>query len=164
MKSDWRTSSGSRRPSARRANHFHIGHRHAVHTLAQKYSARGVGQISDLIPRVSPVTRGGSRSSRTRGGMRWTRNARDVRAGNVRRSRVVLTPRCWRQVTQKYLRGDSGKRAVHWGEHEVSRKATAQGRPECSAEPVCSCAFLFAQLARETAGAACTRSSLRPRI
>ena len=26
---------------------------------------------------------------------------------------------------------DSGKRAVRWGEHEVTRKATAQGRPEC---------------------------------
>src|SRR5437879_5077174 len=31
-----------------------------------------------------------------------------------------------------------------------------------SAEPVCSCAFCFAQSARETAGAARTRSSLRP--
>ena len=30
--------------------------------------------------------------------MRWTPNARDVRASSVRRSRVVLTPRCWRQV------------------------------------------------------------------
>ena len=30
-----------------------------------------------------------------------------------------------------FLRGDGGKRAVHRGEHEVSRKATAQGRPEC---------------------------------
>src|SRR5205823_13669398 len=28
--------------------------------------------------------------------------------------------------------------------------------------PVCSCALLFAQIARETAGAASTRSSLRP--
>ena len=33
-----------------------------------------------------------------------------------------------------------------------------------SAEPVCSCAVLFAQIARETAGAACTRSSLRPQF
>src|SRR5215207_9436322 len=47
-------------------------------------------------------------------------------------------------------------------EHEVSRKAIAQGRPECSRCPVCSCALLFAQIARETAGAASTRSSLRP--
>src|ERR1700759_243689 len=31
-----------------------------------------------------------------------------------------------------------------------------------SAEPVCSCAFSYVQLAHETAGAARTRSSLRP--
>src|SRR5213080_1426055 len=62
----------------------------------------------------------------------------------------------------KLLGGDGGKTAVHRGELEVSRKAIAQGRPECSRCPVCSCAFLFAQIARETAGAASTRSSLRP--
>src|SRR5881409_2004864 len=62
----------------------------------------------------------------------------------------------------KLLGGDGGKRAVHRGELEVSRKAIAQGRPECSRCPVCSCAVLFAQIARETAGAASTRSSLRP--
>ena len=60
--------------------------------------------------------------------------------------------------------GDGGKKAVLRGDHEVSRKAIAQGRPECSRCPVCSCAFLFAQIARETAGAASTRSSLRPLI
>src|SRR5262245_2944115 len=58
--------------------------------------------------------------------------------------------------------GDGGKRAVLREEHEVSRKAIAQGRPECSRCPVCSCAVLFAQIARGTAGAASTRSSLRP--
>src|SRR5215203_4965674 len=61
-----------------------------------------------------------------------------------------------------FLRGDGGKRAVLRGEHEVSRKAIAQGRPECCRCPVCSCAVLFAQIARGTAGAASTRSSLRP--
>jgi hypothetical protein len=43
------------------------------------------------------------------------------------------------------LGGDGGKKAVHRGEHEVSCKAIAQGRPECSRCPVCSCALLFAQ-------------------
>jgi hypothetical protein len=82
--------------------------------------------------------------------MRWTPNARDVRAGNVRRSRVVLTSRCWRQVAQKHLHGDSGKRAVHWGEHEVSRKATAQGRPGCSRWTcMLVCAFFCAQCTRD---------------
>src|SRR5881396_4119052 len=65
-------------------------------------------------------------------------------------------------LRSKLLRDDGGKRAVHRGELEVSRKAIAQGRPECSRCPVCSCAALFAQIARETAGAASTRSSLRP--
>src|SRR6185295_19510935 len=62
----------------------------------------------------------------------------------------------------KLLWDNGGKRAVLREEHEVSRKAIAQGRPECSSCPVCSCAVLFAQIARETAGAASTRSSLRP--
>src|SRR5437773_9466662 len=88
--------------------------------------------------------------------------ALDVRARRVRRSRVVLTPRCWRQAGGRYPAGDGGKRAVHRGERAISRKAIAQGRPECSRCPVCSCALLFAQIARETAGAASTRSSLRP--
>jgi hypothetical protein len=56
----------------------------------------------------------------------------DVRALSVRRSRVVLTPRCWREVAQIYfLRSDGGKKAVHRGELAISRKAIAQGRPEC---------------------------------
>src|SRR6185369_7534297 len=63
---------------------------------------------------------------------------------------------------ERGLAGDGGKRAVLREEHEVSRKAIAQGRPECSRCPVCSCAVLFAQIARENAGAASTRSSLRP--
>src|SRR5437588_5257561 len=90
------------------------------------------------------------------------RAATDVCGSSVRRSRVVLTPRCWRQVGGRCPAGDGGKRAVNRGEHEVSRKAIAQGRPEFSRCPVCSCALLFAQIARETAGAASTRSSLCP--
>src|SRR5712664_2398641 len=55
----------------------------SVQPLAQKYSAFVVGQITDLTPRVPPHYRGVSRSSRTRGGMRWTRQrfARDGIAG-----------------------------------------------------------------------------------
>jgi hypothetical protein len=73
---------------------------------------------------------------------------------------AVLASSC----ADSFLCSDGGNRAVHRGEHEVSRKAIAQGRPECSCCPVCSCARLFAQIARETAGAASTRSSLRPLI
>jgi hypothetical protein len=58
-----------------------------------------VGQISGLAPRVSPDERGGSRSSRTCGEMRWTRvAAKDERCCRGRRSRVVLMPRCWHQL------------------------------------------------------------------
>src|SRR5436305_2008688 len=83
-----------------------------------KHSARHVGQISGLNPRVSPDKRGGSRSSRTCGEMRWTRwRANDERRRRVRRSRVVLTPRCWRQVPGKLtlLAGDGGNKAGHRG-------------------------------------------------
>ena len=57
---------------------------------------------SALYPRRPVPKRGGSRSSRTRGGMRWTQGAPKTRALYCgRRSRVVLTPRCWRQVGWK---------------------------------------------------------------
>ena len=51
---------------------------------------------------------------------------------------------------------------LHRGEHEVSRKAIAQGMSECFRSPVCSCAPNAQFLAHETAGAARTRHSLRP--
>jgi hypothetical protein len=49
----------------------------------------------------------------------------------------------------KLLAGDGGKRAVHRGEHAISRKAIAQGRPECSA---CTCMLVCAFSVRN-----CTR-------
>src|SRR3981081_4778303 len=48
----------------------------AVKPVLRKYSACPVGQINGVTPRVSPDKRGGSRSSRTCGGMRWTRKLR----------------------------------------------------------------------------------------
>src|SRR3954466_6416650 len=92
------------------------------------------------------------------------RAATDVCGLSVRRSRVVLMSRCWHYVGGKCPADNGGKRAVLREEHEVSRKAIAQGRPECSSCPVCSCAVLLAQIARGTAGAASTRSSLRPQF
>jgi hypothetical protein len=103
-----------------------------------------------LIPSSTPQ-RGVSRSSRTRGWMRWTRQrfARDGVSGRVerpvsdhrhadercccgRRSRVVLTPRRWRQV-RGWQVGPTGRRRAthplttvankpgHRGEHEGNR-------------------------------------------
>ena len=103
-------------------------------------------------------------SSRTRGEMRWTRR-RDRRARPERTAKSCgsdVAVLALRSGEAKLLWDNGGKRAVLREEHEVSRKAIAQGRPECSRCPVCSCAVLFAQIARETAGAASTRSSLRP--
>src|SRR5215216_7458684 len=56
--------------------------------------------------------------------------------------------------------GNGGKRAVLRGEHEVSRKAIAQGRPECSRCPVCSCAVLFC--ANRTRDRGCSKHPVFP--
>jgi hypothetical protein len=47
-----------------------------VQSLFQKYSASRFTQIKSISLAVSPHERGVSRSSRTRGGMRWTRQRR----------------------------------------------------------------------------------------
>src|SRR5215203_915676 len=51
---------------------------------------------------------------------------------------------------RKLLPDDGGKRAVLRGEHEVSRKAIAQGRPECFALPcMLVCSFVCANRTRD---------------
>ena len=106
--------------------------------------------------------RGALRTSRTRGGMRWTRMARETHAPDAYGEVAWFGRRGAGAKLAIRSAGDGGKRAVLREEREVSRKATAQGRPGCSAVPVCSCALLPCALARETAGAASTRFSLRP--
>ncbi len=86
----------------------------------------------------------------------------DERGFGGRRSRVVLTPRCWRQVVWSDPHGDGGNKAGRRGERAISRKPLRREGRMLSAEPVCSCACSYAHIARETAGAARTRSSLRP--
>ena len=61
----------------------------------------------------------------------------------------------------KSRESDGGKKAVHRGEHAISRKAIAQGMSDCLRCPVCSCAHLLS-IAHGTAGAARIRHSLRP--
>jgi len=82
-----------------------------------------------------------------------------------RRSRVVLTPRRWRQVPEKqsFLGATVAKKPGRRGELGVSRKTIARGMSDRLRCPVCSCAF-FAQFARETADAARIRHSLLPRL
>jgi hypothetical protein len=80
------------------------------------------------------LTRQGAlRTSRTRGGMRWTRKLRRTSAAEAD-GEVVWS---WRRdagvkfVRSKLLAGDGGKKAGHRGEHAISRKTIARGRPEC---------------------------------
>src|SRR5258708_36354585 len=78
----------------------------------QKYFPSRLTQIKSIILAVSSHMRGVSRSSRTRGGMRWTRAAPKTRALTCgRRSRVVLTPRRRRQVLREDARDDGHKQA-----------------------------------------------------
>jgi hypothetical protein len=114
---------------ARRANH-----QIPVQPASKKYSAFPVGQISATSSR-HPASQEGRMRNRheTRGGMRWTRQRARRARQCVRRSRVVLTPRRWRQVLERLslLRATVTKKPGHRGEPVISRKTIAQGRPEC---------------------------------
>ena len=92
--------------------------------------------------------------------------ADNERHGCVRRSRVVLTPRCWRQALKRLTlrRSDGGKRAVRRGDHVISRKATAQGKSDVLRWTCMLMRALSVHIAHETAGAARIRLSLRPLI
>jgi hypothetical protein len=98
--------------------------------------------------------------------MRWTR--RRTRRSALMRTAKSCGPDAPTLASSSWEASFSGmtvaRKPGHRGERVISRKTIAQGRPDASAEPVCSCAFLFAHFAHETAGAARTRSSLRPLI
>jgi hypothetical protein len=83
-----------------------------VQSYFKKYSASRLTQITSIFAAILPHSRGVSRSSRTRGGMRWTQAALLTRAcAGGRRSRVVLTPRRWRQVCGGNSAGDGDNKA-----------------------------------------------------
>jgi hypothetical protein len=153
-----------RAQSTRRANRF--GFSEIVSSPGieknQKYFASAIGQIRGTSIASCPGKRGvGHRHERGTGsGGRGC--AFDERRGCVRRSRVVLTPRRWRQVGGKYPADDGDNKADHREERAISRKAIAQGMSDCLRCPVCSCAHFFVHIAHETAGAARIRHSLRP--
>ena len=89
-----------------------------VQSRSQKYFASPFGRNSFIFRRPVP-TEGRCATSSTWGGMRWTRIApltNGARCG--RRSRVVLTPRCWRQVREK--QAPQGRR---WQESRSPRRA-----------------------------------------
>jgi hypothetical protein len=139
--------------------------------------------------------RGGWRSSRTRGGMRWTRahqaRIRDRRAGQKpvsdqtargrmmwpsgRRSRVVLTPRRWRQGGGRHLLpnralGGAYFRRRWWQTSPVTKESTKEtvktiacGNAGCPGVSAVTTRVL-STLAHGAAGAAGTRRSPRPVI
>ena len=105
-------------------------------------------------------------SSRTLGGLRWTLVYAETMAWmSVRQNRVVLAPVAGVKLPEKRelnRRRRSQPRTRLRGDHGISRKAIAQGRPGVLRCPVCSCAAYLVLSAHGTAGAARTRSSLRP--
>ena len=108
-----------------------------------------VWRKSLLHPSPSNPSRGVSRSSRTRGGTRWTQAALLTRAWFCgRQSRVVLTPRRWCQVLEKqasckFLGGDGGKKARSPGRARNKPYNHRAGNAGLPGEPVVtnSCAF-----------------------
>jgi len=106
--------------------------------------------------------KGGSRSSRTRGGMRWTQAALLTRARACgRRSRVVLTPRRWRQVGGAIYRRRWQQSPVTEESAKETVKTIARGKPDVSGEPVVTNARVYYP-PRAATGASDTRLSLRP--
>src|ERR1700676_1857920 len=96
--------------------------------------------------------------------MRWTRAALLTRASTCgRRSRVVLTPRRWRQVGGSNSADDGGKQARSPG--RARRKPLKPLRGECrafSGVTVVTTLVCYLHTAHEAAGASGARHSLRP--
>ena len=121
----------------------------AVQSHSEKFFALPVGQIISTSPRhlVPPE---GRLATRTRGGMRWTQAVLLTRAQPCgRRSRVVLTPRRWRQHGDNAhaLRAGDGDNKARFTRESTKEtvKTTARGMPGVSGVTVVtnSCAFYF---------------------
>jgi hypothetical protein len=136
-----------------------------VQPFPQKYSGSLFTQLTSIVTPSRPTKRGVSRSSRT-----LVRDAVDARGALTRalvcgrQSRVVLTPRRWRQVGDdaSHHAGDGGKKARSPG-----RARNKPLKPLCGecrvvpAEPVVTNARAIYST-RAATGAAGTRHSLRP--
>src|SRR4029079_2897627 len=86
----------------------------------------------------------------TRGEMRWTQMARQTCAPDAYGEVVWFGRRGAGAKPAIRSAGDGGKRAVLREEHEVSRKAIAQGRPECFPLPcMLVCRFVYANRTRD---------------
>src|SRR5437667_7155324 len=106
-------------------------------------TTRGARDVMDALASGASDRAGRKRQAYGEVVWSWRRDAGAKLAGSVPPATVTTSP-------------------LHRGEHEVSRKAIAQGMSDCLRCPVCSCAPFLRTLAHETAGAARTRHSLRP--
>jgi len=114
-----------------------------------------------------PESRGVSRSSRTRGGMRWTRKGRRRPAFSAYgRSRVVLARPCTRQARARLQRSGAGDGGKSWFTGKSTEDTVKPLRREGwrdAADTCCCRALAQPFFAREPRCLAGTRSSLRPR-
>jgi hypothetical protein len=106
----------------------------------EKYSAFVLTQISGTTPPVSRQMRGARerheravRCGGRRGRARRTRRMRTVKSCGSGAAVLALRWRLRIDPSDRARRpaDNGGKRAVLRGEHVISRKAIAQGRPEC---------------------------------
>ena len=109
-----------------------------------------------------PTQRGVSRTSRTRGGMRWTR--RRARRARLRRTAKSCGPDTPTLVSSSRSRraGDGGKKARSPGRARISRKAMRRESRMSPLDLYARVRFFSCNFAHETAGAARIRLSLRP--
>ena len=113
--------------TARRANH-----QKPVQPFTQKYSAFVLTQIIGITPSVSRRMRGvghrHERAVRCDGRESCDRRVRLERAAKSCGSGAAVLALSSRK---RAFANDGGKKAVLREEHDISRKAIAQGRPEC---------------------------------
>jgi hypothetical protein len=155
------------------------------HNSAVSFRSRGVGRRHERWDEMRWTQRRRART-RSQGGLPVS----DHRAPDERRQSPVEPlgedgwlrtakpcgpgARCWCQVGGGFANPTGFDKTVNppmtvtrrirrRGERGISRKTIAQGRRNAPTVPVCSCAFSTRFFARETAGAASTRRSLRPR-
>jgi hypothetical protein len=89
--------------------------------------------------------------------------ATDERAGGGRQKRVVLMPRRWHQVGgNKFPPPTVARKPGHRGERVISRKPLRREGRMLPLNLYARVRFFLCNFAHETAGAARTRSSLRP--
>ena len=133
--------------------------------LSAKIFPFSFDQITFTSPAIPARYRGAFRDRHERrAGMRWTQAVLLTRALSCgRRSRVILTPRRWRQVGERNFTDDGGKQARSPGRaRRKPLKPSRAGMPGDPGATVVTNARAFYS-PRAAAGATGTRHSPRPR-